>query len=134
MARSSECTDYYAQKVLDGVGIVRHACFRQLKNDTSRGCSVAQDGFGFEPMLLIVAVNSPALFVQRIRQLPYMRYRGRTPDLFSRELPPNQRSLVARKYLVSKRIDCLTHAIAARPRSTPVRDGAPHRTAASALQ
>jgi hypothetical protein len=26
MARSSECTDYYAQKVLDDAGIVREAC------------------------------------------------------------------------------------------------------------
>jgi hypothetical protein len=29
MARSSECTEQYAQKVIDSAGIVRDACFRQ---------------------------------------------------------------------------------------------------------
>jgi hypothetical protein len=30
MARSSECTEQYAQKVLDTADFVRDACFRQL--------------------------------------------------------------------------------------------------------
>jgi hypothetical protein len=30
MARSSECTEQYAQKVFDSAGIVRDAIFRQL--------------------------------------------------------------------------------------------------------
>jgi hypothetical protein len=32
MARSSECTDSYAQKVLDAADIVREAIFQQLPN------------------------------------------------------------------------------------------------------
>jgi len=32
MAHSSECTDQYAQKALDGADIVRDAMFRQLWN------------------------------------------------------------------------------------------------------
>ena len=33
MARSSECTEQYAQKVFDSAGIVREAIFRQRFSD-----------------------------------------------------------------------------------------------------
>ena len=33
MARSSECREQYAQKVIDTAGIVRDACFRQQSRD-----------------------------------------------------------------------------------------------------
>jgi len=36
MARSSECTEQYAQKVLDTAGIVRDACFQQLSRRLSQ--------------------------------------------------------------------------------------------------
>jgi len=51
MARSSECTDYYAQKVLDDAGIVREACLRQLphnpRHDVHRKAAQASSGFRF---------------------------------------------------------------------------------------
>jgi hypothetical protein len=41
MARSSECTDQYAQKVFDNADIVRDAILQQLRDTT---LSVAQKG------------------------------------------------------------------------------------------
>jgi hypothetical protein len=44
MARSSECTDSYAQKVLDAADIVREAMLRQLTSGTLDKVECGENG------------------------------------------------------------------------------------------
>jgi CheY-like chemotaxis protein len=83
MARSSECTDYYAQKVLDDAGIVRDACLDQLcprgvfisvssgtsassQASTGRAISITDPELDMSPMRVLV-VEDFAPFLQVIR-------------------------------------------------------------------
>jgi len=53
MARSSECTEQYAQKVFDSAGIVREAMFRQL----TKPCGPTRLSFPYKNLAFVLALR-----------------------------------------------------------------------------